>query len=145
MKVSKRDFVKRAAATAVVVAAAARAATTGTGVAASQAAPMTATGGDTWTAQARPFDLIVFNDLFPQARAFAASLSEQGARALPIAGDAGRLWYERLRGLIANGHRRIAGLTTHTDLFILETLAREKGLRVSQRQSAGRLVSWVLL
>jgi len=140
MKVSKRDFVKGAAAAAVVVATASKMAHTAPG--------MTATGGDdTGITPARPFDLVVFNDLFPQARAFAARLSEEGqsTRALPVAGDAGRLWYETLRGLIGDGHRRIVGLTTHTDLLILETLARDKGLRVSQREPMGRLVSWVLL
>jgi hypothetical protein len=122
MRVTKRDFVKGAAATAVVVATARAARST----------------------PARGFDLAVFNDWFPQARTFAARFAEQGARTLPVAGDAGQLWYGTLRGLIADGQRRIVGLTTHTDLLILETLAREKGLRVSQRENAGRLVAWVL-
>lgn len=135
MKVSKRDFVKGAAATAVVIATASTVAHPAPGM----------TGNDTGTTRAQPFDLIIFNDLFPQARSFADGHSAQGTRALPIAGDAGRLWYETLRGLVADGHRRIAGLTTHTDLLILETLARDKGLRVSQREPLGRLVSWVLL
>jgi hypothetical protein len=138
MKVSKRDFVKRAAAAAVVVATASSVAHTAPGMTAPSA-------DDTGMTRAQPFDLIIFNDLFPQARSFAAGHSAQGTRALAIAGDAGRLWYEMLRGLIADGHRRIAGLTTHTDLLILETLARDKGLRVSQREPLGRLVSWVLL
>jgi hypothetical protein len=122
MKVTKREFVKGAAATVVVV----------------------ATAHAVQITHAQTFDLVVFNDWFPQARAFAASFSEQGTRALAVAGDAGRLWYGTLRGLITDGQRRIAGLTTHTDLLILETLARDKGLRVSQRENAGRLVSWVL-
>jgi hypothetical protein len=122
MRVTKRDFVKGAAATAVFAATA-------------RAAQSTA---------AQRFDFVIFNDWFPHARDFAARFSEQGTRALPVAGDAGRLWYGTLRGLVAEGHRRIAGLTTHTDLLILETLARDKGLRVSQRANAGRLVSWVL-
>src|SRR5690242_13995360 len=119
MKLSKRDFVKGAAASVVVVA---------------------AVGG----AAAKRYDLVVYNDWFPQARAFATQHAEQGVRILPVAGDAGHLWYRTLRALINDGHRRIAGLTTHTDLLILETLAREQGLRVSQRAGAGRLVSWVL-
>jgi hypothetical protein len=137
MRVSKRDFVIGAAA-AAVVATASKVAHTAAGMTASSA-------DDIGITRAQRLDLIVFNDLFPQARAFAAGLARQRTRALPIAGDPGRLWYETLRGLIADGQRRIAGLTTHTDLFILETLAREKGLRVSQREPAGRLVSWVLL
>jgi hypothetical protein len=121
MKLTKRDFVKAAAATVVIAAAASRA------------------------SGSSEFDAVVYNDWFPQARAFAEGLAAQGARVLPVAGDAGRLWYDTLRALVSQGHRRIAGMTTHTDLLILETLARDTRLHVSQRESAGRLVSWVLL
>jgi hypothetical protein len=120
MKLSKREFVKGAA-TVVIAAAASK------------------------VASPSKFDAVVFNEWFPQARTFADGLAAQGARVLPIAGDAGRLWYDPLRGLVSQGYRRIAGMTTHTDLLILETLARDTRLRVSQRESAGRLVSWVLL
>ena len=129
MKLTKRDFVKGAAAT-VVVAATSRA-----------AGPSAEVG----YGAALAFDVAVYNEWFPQARKFADGLAAQGARALPVAGDAGRLWYGALRALTGQGHRRIAGMTTHTDLLILETLARDTGLRVSQRETAGRLVSWVLL
>ncbi|HEY6925357.1 MAG TPA: hypothetical protein VI653_17910 [Steroidobacteraceae bacterium] len=121
MKVSKRDFVKGAAATVVLVAAVSR------------------------VRSSSRFDAVVYNEWFPQARTYAEGLATQGVRALPIGGDAGRLWYDTLRALVSQGHRRIAGMTTHTDLLILETLARDTRLRVSQRESAGRLVSWVLL
>jgi hypothetical protein len=120
MKLSKRDFVKGAAATVVVAAA-------------------------SQVTRPPPFDVVVYNEWFPQARTFAARHCGQGTHVLPVAGDAGRLWYETLRGLVAKGHRHIGGVTTHTDLLILETLARDTGLRVSQREDAGRLVSWVLL
>jgi hypothetical protein len=121
MKLSKRDFVKGAAATAVIAAAASR------------------------IGRSSKFHAVVYNEWFPQARTFADRLAAQGARVLPIAGDAGRLWYDTLRALVSQGGRRIAGMTTYTDLLILETLARDTRLRVSQRESAGRLVSWVLL
>ena len=121
MNVTKRDFVKAAAATIVIAAAASR------------------------VEGSSEFDAVVYNEWFPQARTFADGLAAQGARVLPIAGDAGRLWYDTLRRLVSQGHRRIAGMTTHTDSLILETLARDSGLRVSLRESVGRLVSWVLL
>ena len=91
-------------------------------------------------------EVVVYNDWHPQAQTFAAALSDRGARAFAVQGDAGRLWYDRLRGLVRGGTRRIAGMTTHTDLFILETLARDEGLKVRQRNSGGgpRLVSWVM-
>lgn len=136
MKLSKRDFVKGAAAAVAgsSLLSARRALASG-----SAAAPIAE------LARRPAVDIVVYNDWFAQARAFAAGFSEQGTRTLSVAGDAGTLWYGTLRGLITNGHRRIAGLTTHTDLLILETLARDQGLRVSQREIAGRLVSWVLI
>jgi len=92
-------------------------------------------------------DVVVYNDWYPSAHTFAADLARRGARALPVQGDAGRLWYDTLRGLVASGSRRIAGMTTHTDLLIIETLARDAGLKVRRRSSVGgaRLVSWVLI
>jgi hypothetical protein len=120
MKLTRRDFVKAAATVAFA-------------------------GAVSRVRGSSRFDAVVYNDWFPQARAFADGLAAQGTHVLPVAGDAGRLWYDTLRGLVNQGHRRIAGMTTHTDLLILETLARDTGLRVSQRESAGRLVSWVLL
>jgi hypothetical protein len=129
---SKRDFVKGAAAVLTAGAVA-------PGRAAVSAAP---------PAPAVPaVDVVVYNDWYPAAHTFAADLARQGARALPVQGDAGKLWYDTLRGLVAGGSRRIAGMTTHTDLFILETLARDAGLKVRRRNSVGgaRLVSWVLI
>ena len=122
MMLTKRDFVKQAA--AVVTAAIAVPAV-------SQA----------------PFDVVVYNDWHPQARAFAADLSAQGVRTFAVRGDAGKLWYDTLRGLVGKRSCRIAGMTTHTDLLILETLARDKGLRVRRRSNlnGSRLVSWVLI
>jgi hypothetical protein len=131
---SKRDFVKGAAAVL----------TAGAVVPGRAAPPALAT----LHAPAVPaVDVVVYNDWYPTAHAFAADLARQGARALPVQGDAGKLWYDTLRGLVAGGSRRIAGMTTHTDLFILETLARDAGLKVRRRNSVGgaRLVSWVLI
>lgn len=127
MKLSKRDFVKGVASVALVA---------------------TATGARrTGLPQSRKtlFDVVVYNNLYPQACAFAASLTAQSVRSLAVEGDAGRLWYGTLRTLVDGGARRIAGMTTYTDLLILETLARDKGLRPSQRDRAGRLLlSWIL-
>jgi hypothetical protein len=122
MMLTKRDFVKQAA--AVVTAAIALPAVS-----------------------RAPFDVVVYNDWHPQAQAFAADLSEQGVRTLAVKGDAGKLWYDTLRGLVGKRSCRIAGMTTHTDLLILETLARDKGLRVRRRSNlnGSRLVSWVLI
>jgi len=93
-------------------------------------------------------DLVVYNERYDPAREFAAAWSDRGAIALPMKGDAGVLWYGELRSLIAAQHAahnglRIAGMGTHTDFFIFQTLGRDAGLRT---QLAGRhdstLVSW---
>jgi hypothetical protein len=130
MMLNKRDFVKQAAAAGAAV----------------LVAPVT-TGAALSSADPDVFDVVVYNDLFPQAKAFAAGLPGRHVRALAVEGDAGRLWFGTLRGLVDTGTRRIAGMTTHTDLLILETLARDKGLRIRQRNAVGgaRLVHWVLL
>src|ERR1700744_2669584 len=122
MMLTKRDFMKRA--TAVVTAAV--------------AIPGRAAEG--------PFDVVVYNGWHPKARAFAADSAAQGTRTFAVKGDAGRLWYDTLRGLTGSRPCRIAGMTTHTDLLILETLARDKGLRVRRRSNLNgtRLVAWVL-
>jgi hypothetical protein len=95
-------------------------------------------------------DLVVYNEWYAPAREFASTWSRRGAIALPMKGDAGVLWYGELRSLIAAQHSaqnglRIAGMGTHTDFFIFQTLGREAGLRT---QLAGRhdspLVSWVM-
>jgi hypothetical protein len=137
---SKRDFVKAAA--AVVTA----------GVVPPGRAAVSAVAAKSAVPRARSapadFDVVVYNDWFPSAQAFAADLARRGAVSLAVQGDAGRLWYDTLRGVVAGGSRRIAGMTTHTDLLILETLARDQGLKVRRRSSGGggaRLVSWVLI
>jgi hypothetical protein len=119
MKLSKRDFVKAAAATSVALAMAER------------------------VRSEFDVDVVVYNGWYPQARAFAATFPA-GTRALAVEGDAGALWYGTLRTLVDGGLRRIAGMTTHTDLLILETLAREKGLKASYRRGTGRIITWML-
>lgn len=138
MMLSKRDFVKQAAAVgaaALVVP-----------VRSALMEPVD-TGLVPASTDRATFDVVVYNELFPQAKAFVAALPGRGVRALAVEGDAGRLWFGTLRGLVDAGTRRIAGMTTHTDLLILETLGRDKGLRIRQRNSVGgaRLVHWVLL
>jgi hypothetical protein len=138
---SKRDFVKGAGA---VVTVGIVAVATGRTAESAMAAPLTVPPGRSAPAD---FDVVVYNDWFPSAQAFAANLARRGVLSLAVQGDAGKLWYDTLRGVVAGGSRRIAGMTTHTDLLILETLARDQGLKVRRRNSVGgaRLVSWVLI
>ena len=135
---SKRDFVKGAAAVLTAGAVAPGRAAVSAALPALAAPPAPVVSA---------VDVVVYNDWYPAAHTFAADLARQGVRALAVQGDAGKLWYDTLRGLVAGGSRRIAGMTTHTDLLILETLARDAGLKVRHRNSGGgaRLVSWVLI
>jgi hypothetical protein len=125
--ITKRGFLTGAASAAAVAAARARSA----GRNAFGPAP---TPPRRQTSARRPvFDLVVFNDRYSDARVFADVLGRQGTPGLPIAGDAGTLWYGALAKHIAGGRRRFAGIGTPTDLLILESLAREVGLRVQLR------------
>jgi hypothetical protein len=143
---TKREFVKQAAAVvtaAVAVPAVSRVSAMSRVTATSDAIAEAAVS----PVPQDPFDVVVYNDWHPQAQAFAADLSERGARTFAVKGDAGKLWYDTLRGLVGKGPCRMAGMTTHTDLLILETLARDTGLRVRSRSNlkGTRLVSWVLI
>ena len=130
MKLTKRELVKVGVALSVAGV---------TGAAMLPAPP--AAGSQSLDALAAP-PLFVYNDWFPEALDRARSLIR--VTTLPIEGDAGSLWYGKLRMLVEKGGRHIAGLTTHTDLLILETLARDAGLKVRERNPQGRLVSWVM-
>lgn len=75
------------------------------------------------------FDLVLFDDRFGDARAFAAELRSRGVATVATQGDIAKLWFGGLRDAAAQGSRRLAGIGRHSDLFIIETLAREAGLR----------------
>lgn len=77
-----------------------------------------------------PFDAVVFNDRYSDARTFAEALGERGVPTLAMAGDAGTLWHGTLAREVATGRVRLAGIGTSMDLLIMESLGREAGLRV---------------
>jgi len=134
---TKRDFVKSAAAAVVATAVVPRGSAATDIVVATAVVPRGSAATDI---------VVVYNEWHPEAVAFARELSRRATQVLAIQADAGKLWYDTLRALVAGGSRRIVGLTTHTDLLILRTLARDQGLKVcrSHRGSDTRLVSWVL-
>ncbi len=81
----------------------------------------------------RAFEMVVFNERYADARLFASTFSAHAGTVLPMNGDAGLLWYRKLRASVQNRASRIAGIGTHVDLLVLETLARDAGLRVRYR------------
>jgi hypothetical protein len=138
MKLTKRQFVKGTAAVAVALSAIGAAPIRRSTL----AAPRPPEPRAIPVSESPSFDVFVYNDWFPQAREFADNFP--ATRVLKVDGDAGQLWYGTLRGLVITGLRHIAGVTSHTDLLILETLAREAGLKVRSRNESGRLVYWTL-
>src|SRR6185437_4248035 len=80
-----------------------------------------------------PFDVVVFNDRYSDARAFAQALGQRAVPTLAMAGDAGTLWHGTLAKEVAGGRRRLAGIGTSMDLLILESLGWEAGLRIRFR------------
>jgi hypothetical protein len=109
-----------------------------------------AAGRAGWASQVHDVDLVIYNERYADARAFAQVHADRGVAVLPVEGDAGVLWYSKVRAMVRGGKLRIAGVGTHTDHFILQTLGRESGMKV---RSATRLkvshdgpglVSWVM-
>jgi hypothetical protein len=135
--ITKRGFLTGAA-SAAVAATAAR----GTWAAASEASARAANTdcGDGTRQTVPAFDVVVYNERYSDARAFAQALAAPGVPVLAMAGDAGTLWYGALGKTVAGGRRRLAGVGTSMDLLILESLGREAGLKVrflAQHDSRG--------
>jgi hypothetical protein len=112
---SKREFIKTAAA-------AAAAAFVGRSLAAERK-PQAASR----------LDAAIFDARYGDSRDFAMELEHQGAKVLSTGGDSGALWYRDMQPLLARGRIRFAGMTPGCDLFILGTLAAERGMRVLYR------------
>lgn len=114
------------------------------------AAAAAAAGRVGWASQVHEVDLVIYNERYADARAFARVHADRGIAVLPMAGDAGVLWYSKVRAQVRAGKLRIAGVGTHTDHFILHTLGRDSGMKVrsSTRLKGSHegpgLVSWTM-
>jgi len=76
-------------------------------------------------------DLLVFDQRFPQARDFAQRAREAGVDCAAIEGDITHLYFHDLSLRWNRGPATIAGLSTKASLFCLETLARDRGMRLA--------------
>ncbi len=74
-------------------------------------------------------DFVVFDETLEDSLAFAQTLVQRGARAFEIEEDIGRLWFGELGAAFTHG-KTIAGLTSHTELLVCESFAREHGARL---------------
>jgi hypothetical protein len=110
----RREFLK----TSAIVATAAS-----TGILTAQAS-----GGPASLAHA-PIHFVLVDEEFEDSVVFANTLIEQGARAFSVQEDVGRLWFGELGTLFRPG-QTIAGLTSHTDLMVCSSFARQHGARL---------------
>ena len=88
---------------------------------------------------------VIFDHRFPDSVAFAETFNRLGTPVHGISGDVTALWYDALYFDWRAGKAPLAGLTTPDSLFCLEILARDAGLRVTERTvRADGLVSWTI-
>jgi hypothetical protein len=88
----------------------------------------------------------VYDERFAEARAFAAAAAARGWPVRAIRGDVTELWFHELDPRWRQGPAAIAGVTDPAALFCLETLARDRGLRLAARADLGHEgpVSWLI-
>jgi hypothetical protein len=98
----------------------------------------------------------VFDDRFAEAAEAARHAAERGISLAPFSGDLTRLWYDELDLAWRDKPMTLAGATTQQGLFVLETLAADRGMRVVYRAKHGtvlprtgpaeatQLLSWVI-
>ena len=78
------------------------------------------------------FDAVVFDGRYVESRRFADVMRRAGAKAFDVAqDDIGVMWFGELGELVAKGEARVCGLTAHTDLFISQSLGRERGAKLA--------------
>ena len=81
----------------------------------------------------QPIELFVFDRRFADARVAAARSAANGVESAGFDGDLTRLWYHRLDLRWRRAPMTLAGVTTAGGLFVLETLAADRGMRVIER------------
>jgi hypothetical protein len=98
----------------------------------------------------------VFDDRFAEAAEAAQQAAERGISVAAFSGDLTRLWYDDLDLRWRDKPMTLAGATTQQGLFVLETLAADRGMRVVYRAAHGavlprtgraeavQLLSWVI-
>ena len=76
-----------------------------------------------------PIAAVVYDSHLSDARTFAAEFGQRGAVLLPTDEDAAQLWDGTIRILLESQPKaRIAGLTSHADFAVMQTLGAERSL-----------------
>ena len=96
-----------------------------------------------------PPERFVFDTRFAASVEAAEFARRQGLRLAETSGDVTRLWYEDLDLAWRRAPMTLAGVTTASALFVLETLAVDRGMRVIRRieyaaANAQPLVAWTI-
>lgn len=79
------------------------------------------------------FERLVFGGRFPEAAEAARYAAPFARTSIAIEGDLTALWYDDLDLAWKRGPMTLAGVTTGHGLFVLETLAADRGMRVVYR------------
>lgn len=84
------------------------------------------------TSSATPFHAI-YDSVYSESVGFANTIQSSASSVMDIEGDLSKLWYGQLRNQLITSRTPLMGLTTRLDLFCLEELARDVGMKVSLR------------
>jgi hypothetical protein len=86
-----------------------------------------------------PIELFVFDRRFASAVAVAGRIGANGVPTVGVGHDLTSLWYHSLDLRWKRAPMTLAGITTRGGLFVLETLAADRGMRVLYRGEHRRL------
>jgi hypothetical protein len=75
----------------------------------------------------------IFDNRFAEARSMAAQMAERGIPLAETSGDLTDLWFHDLDLQWREAPKFLAGITTHQNLFVLETLAADWRMAVVHR------------
>jgi hypothetical protein len=92
-----------------------------------------------------PLERFVFDDRFGDAVELARRAAGDGVPVSAVSGNLMALWYHDFDLRWRQAPMTLGGVTTRSDLFILETFAADRRMRVAHRAlHAEPLVSWVI-
>ena len=74
---------------------------------------------------------VVYDERYSDSRRFADAFVERGAAAFQTSGDSAKLWYGALRKHLVQHGGGLAGLTTVSDLDVLQMSCREVQLKLT--------------
>src|SRR4051795_9412086 len=70
--------------------------------------------------------VVVADPRYAESRSFASSLERCGASVLSLASRMDRLWFDAIAPRLGGSLQAVAGLTLHSELFVLERLAETR-------------------